>query len=53
MVKFLSLFLVSAVAVAGQDTDAPWYTSVKTARETALKEGKPCIIVMQVDARIL
>jgi hypothetical protein len=43
-------FLILSVAVALQD-EAPWGTDAAAARRRALEDGKPCVLILNVDAR--
>lgn len=49
---FLTVMFLSGTLVA-QDKVVPWQTDVKTVRENALKEGKPCVIILHVNSGAL
>lgn len=44
------LLVLVGVSYAQDEQKAPWRTDVKEARELALKEGKPCVLILNVDA---
>lgn len=58
MRKFLTaLALLSAGACWGEPSAAPppvpWLTDVKAARESALREGRPCVLILHLDSSVL
>lgn len=48
-----TLFLASASFAAAGEMSPPWQTDVRAARASALKEGKPCVLIVHVDAPAL
>lgn len=53
MVDVLILAIAYVINPVQSENQPPWLTDVKKARESAIKEGKQCIIILNVDSSAL
>jgi hypothetical protein len=53
MTSIIGSVVLSAVFSAGPEIHVPWFTDISEARQKALSEKKPLVLIVHIDATAL